>query len=103
MNNKHSYSFLMEYIVVIVIFSICATICISVFTSSYRRNEISNRKKEALETAIAYIESEDYSNDSFTENDIDYSIEKSGNNLLFKASYKDEELLAIEFYGGDYE
>ena len=103
MNNKLSYSFLMEFIVVIVIFSICATICISVFTSSYKKNELANRKKDALEEAINYIERKDYSIKEFAKNSINYKINVESDNYIITATYKGEELFFIEFHGGDYE
>ena len=105
MNERHSYSFLLEYILAIVMFVICATICISVFTSSYKKNEIANVTKGALEVATSYIEKGDYSNRDFSSDDVTFSIneiDSAHNRLEIVAIYENSELFSFEFYGGNY-
>ena len=106
MSEKHSYSFLLEYIAVIVMFVVCATICISVFTGAYKKNEVANITKKALEEATLYIETGDYTNRNFSIDEVTYKVEehdKEHKQLKIIATYENKELFDLVFYGGDYE
>ena len=103
MNKKHSLSFLMEHIIILGVFALCMTICVSIFTSAYKKNEKANKAKEALEIATRYIEENNYKNKLFNESDIDFEVNDKGDLYSITASYGDEELFSIEFYGGEYE
>ena len=106
MNRRHSFSFLTEYAMVIMVFAICSSICISIFVSSFHKNRISNLKREALEKCTEYIETGDIKIESFAIGDIEYEIRENDegfDHYEIIAIYGDEELVDIEFYGGDHE
>lgn len=106
MNKKRSYTFLMEYMLVILAFSICAAICVTVFTSAYRKNTIANKSKDAIEIASSYIENGDYSSREFSKEDIDFIVNEINDgykHLSISANYDGQELINLEFYGGDYD
>lgn len=104
MNKKRTYTFLMEYMFVILAFSICAAICITVFTNAYKKNTIANKKKDAIEIASKYIETRDYTSKQFSEGDIEFvvnEIDDSYPHYSISAIYDSQELINFEFYGGE--
>lgn len=106
MNKKHSLSFLLEHIMIIGIFAIASTICVNIFTMVYKKNEIANKSKEAIEVISSYIENNDYQNKSFIENEIEYIV--TDNKIDFDhyqitAIFEGKELFTVEFYGDSHE
>lgn len=53
----HSFSFLMEFLIILLFFALSATICVRLYSASYAMNSKANQEKLALEYAQNYIES----------------------------------------------
>ena len=113
MNRKFRFlDYLLEYVFVISIFIMGASVTTLLMYKSYRLNDLANRKKVAIEFASSYIENGDYQISSFT---VDESMNKSDDgvylidvynsdngykHLEISVSYKGEVLITLPF-GGD--
>ena len=109
--NRTSFSFLLEYLFVILFIAISSVITVRIFVLSYHMCDISLRKKEALEYAQNYIEKGEYrieqkllNSDFESDENGDYLFvlkkkEDSDKAFELTINYKEEELIDLSFYG----
>lgn len=108
MNSRnHSFSFLMEFVIILFFFTISAMICTQIFTRSVMRNTRANEKRAALEYATNYIESHDHIKKSYISLDSNFEesiepyydvlIEKENGQYTITVNRLDDTLVSISF------
>ena len=112
MNKQHSAAFLLEYLAVILFFSLASAVTGRIYAISYLRNDLANRKRECLPYVNAYIETGVYEAGTFMLDD-DFERCEDGvytvtvslaetpyEHYTISVYYKDETLIQVPFYGG---
>lgn len=113
MNSKHNLSFIFEYIVVILLFSIFAAVCTSIISDCYLENRMNSRKQMALEYGCNLIEEGNIPYGGYHLDD-EMNIDEKGDYLVeviesdtgfeheaLRISYKEETLITLEFFRGN--
>lgn len=108
MNRRFTYlNYLLEYLFVIIIFILGASVTSLLLYKSYRINELANKKKMAIEYATSYIEKGNYEEGEYiTEDEYRICVKKTDNshNSYEISIYSNEEILiSLPFSGGHHE
>lgn len=109
-SSSHTFSFLLEFVIILFFFAISSLLCIQLFTSAIHINTVSNEKKELLEYAENYIETKDvnestyYLNSNFKESKkgiYKVSITYSKHRYHMNIKKGKENYLHLSFYKGN--
>lgn len=104
MNRRFTYlDYLLEYLFVIVIFMLGASVTTLLTYKSYKMNDLANKKKMAIEYATSYIENGDYAEGEYIIDDYQISVHKEKDHYEISVCADGTELISLPFIGGHHE